>query len=302
MPEPLPWPLDTRELVGPPVRESISKGAQVSAGKGDFTSRVCVVTGGTQGVGAAAALEFARRGAAGVVVCGRNAGRGEAVRKSLEAAGAEAVFLQAHLEIERDCISVIEHADRTFGRVDVLVNAGGTTKRGSILDSSGADIDEVFSVNVRAPMVLMREALSLMRRVGQGGSIVNVSSVVASGGPDILCAYSASKAALNAVTRNAAYAVVRDRIRVNAIAPGWIDTPGEHATRVGFHGEDAGWLDRAEAEQPFGRIIKVEELARAIAFLAGPESGLMTGAVLHFDQSIPGAGEPPIPPAALEEG
>jgi NAD(P)-dependent dehydrogenase (short-subunit alcohol dehydrogenase family) len=143
----------------------------------------------------------------------------------------------------------------------------------------------------------MREAIARMRRDGFGGSIVNVSSVVATGGPDFLCAYSASKAALNAVTRNAAYAVLRDRIRVNAVAPGWIDTPGEHATRLDHHGEDAGWLARAEAEQPFGRLIKVDELARAIAFLAGPQSGLMTGSVVHFDQSVPGAGGPPIPPA-----
>jgi NAD(P)-dependent dehydrogenase (short-subunit alcohol dehydrogenase family) len=215
----------------------------------------------------------------------------------IEDLGVGALFIPANLESTSDCIDVIANADHRFGRIDVLVNAGATTKRGSIIDSTASDIDEVFATNVRGPMVLMREAISVMCRVGGGGSIVNVSSVVASGGPVFLCAYSASKAALNAVTRNAAYAVVRDRIRVNAIAPGWIDTPGEHATRLDHHGEDAGWLARAEASQPFGRLIKVDELARAIAYLAGPQSGLMTGAVVHFDQSIPGAGDPPIPPA-----
>jgi len=267
----------------------------MTAGDGDFTGKVCVVTGGTQGVGAAAAREFAGRGAAGVVICGRDPDRGEQVRAGLEAAGTPASFVRARLEDEAECQEVVAEAVRRFGTVDVLVNAGGTTKRGSIADSSGADIDEVFAINVRGPMVLMREAISVMRRAGTGGSIVNVSSVVAHGGPDFLCAYSASKAALEAVTRNAAYAVVRDRIRVNAIAPGWIDTPGEHATRLGYHGDDEGWLARAEAEQPFGRLIKTDELARAIAFLAGPGSGLMTGAVVHFDQSIPGAGDPPMP-------
>ncbi len=262
----------------------------------DFDGKVCVVTGGTQGVGEATARHFAINGAAGIVICGRNPERGESVRNSLEAAGAPAVFVQARLESESECESVIAAADRKFGRVDVLVNAGGTTKRGSIVDSLAKDIDEVFAINVRGPMVLMREAIAVMRRNGNGGSIVNVSSVVATGGPDFLAAYSASKAALNAVTRNAAYAVVRDRIRVNGIGPGWIDTPGEHATRLDHHGEDAGWLARAEVMQPFGRLIKVDELARAIAFLAGPQSGLMTGSIVHFDQSIPGAGDPPMPP------
>lgn len=262
----------------------------------DFQGKVCVITGGTQGVGEATARHFASNGAAGIVICGRNSARGASVRNSLEAAGAPALFVQARLESESECESVIAAADRQFGRVDVLVNAGGTTKRGSIVDSTAKDIDEVFAINVRGPMVLMREAIALMRRNGNGGSIVNVSSVVATGGPDFLAAYSASKAALNAVTRNAAYAVVRDRIRVNGIGPGWIDTPGEHATRLDHHSEDAGWLERAEAMQPFGRLIKVDELARAIAFLAGPQSGLMTGSIVHFDQSIPGAGDPPMPP------
>ena len=262
----------------------------------DFEGKVCVVTGGTQGVGEATARHFAQNGSAGVIICGRDAERGESVRSGIEASGVPALFVPARLESEAECEAVIAATDRRFGRVDILVNAGGTTKRGSIVDSSAKDIDEVFAINVRGPMVLMREAIAVMRRNGTGGSIVNVSSVVATGGPDFLAAYSASKAALNAVTRNAAYAVLRDRIRVNGIGPGWIDTPGEHATRLDYHGEDDGWLARAEALQPFGRLIKVDELARAIAFLSGPQSGLMTGSIVHFDQSVPGAGDPPMPP------
>lgn len=262
----------------------------------DFEGHVCVVTGGTQGVGEAVSRALASRGALGVVITGRNRERGEAVRASLESGGTATHFVPARLESALECEAVIRAADDEFGRVDVLVNAAGSTKRGSIFDSSAEDIDEVFAVNVRGPMIMMRDAIAIMRREGNGGSIVNVSSVVATGGPEFLCAYSASKAALDAVTRNAAYAVARDRIRINAVAPGWIDTPGEHATRMDYHGEDADWLARAEAEQPFGRLIKVDELARAIVFLAGPQSGLMTGAVVHYDQSVPGAGNPPIPP------
>ena len=261
-----------------------------------FDHLICVVTGGTQGVGEAVAKHFAKQGAAGIVICGRNVDRGNAVRQTLEDLGTPSRFVLANIDKEQDCCAVIEEAGEAFGRVDVLVNAAGTTLRTSILDFQSSDVDYIFAVNVRGPMILMREAIAIMRENGNGGSIVNVSSVVAKGGPPFLCAYSASKAALETLTRNAAYAVVRDQIRVNAIAPGEIDTPGQHAARKSFHREPEGWLARVEPEQPFGRIIKAAELARAIAFLAGPDSGLMTGAIVHFDQSVPGAGLSPVPP------
>jgi len=261
----------------------------------DFQGKVCVITGGTQGVGEAVARTMAARGASGIVITGRHRQRGELVRDSIAESGVRCLFVPASLESATECQTVIPAADKEFGAVDVLVNAAATTKRGSIVDSSSEDIDEILFTNVRAPMLLMRDAINIMRREKRGGSIVNVSSVVATGGPDILCGYSASKAALNAITINAAYAVVRDRIRVNAIAPGEIDTPGQHAVRTGYHGESEDWLTHVESLQPFGRLIKVDELARAIAFLAGPQSGLMTGSIVHFDQSIPGAGDPPIP-------
>jgi NAD(P)-dependent dehydrogenase (short-subunit alcohol dehydrogenase family) len=90
------------------------------------------------------------------------------------------------------------------------------------------------------------------------------------------------------LTKNAATALTWDQIRVNAILPGWVDTPGEHATLKKFHNAAENWLEEAEKGRPNGRLIKPDEIARLIAFLASDESGLMTGAVIDFDQGVPG--------------
>lgn len=262
---------------------------------GPLAGRVCVITGGTQGLGEATAHAMRAGGASGLLISGRHAERGRAVRAALVDSDCDAHFVQADLAEPDDCRAVIQAADDLFGRVDVLVNAAGSTKRGTILDTAVPDLAEVFAINVQAPFLLMQGAIAIMLREHIAGSIVNVSSVVATGGAPYLCGYSASKAALDALTKNVAYSVMRHRIRVNAVSPGWIDTPGEHATRMTFHNASADWLQDAEAEQPFHRLIKPEELARMIAFLAGSESGVMTGSIVHFDQTVPGAGDPPQP-------
>ena len=104
----------------------------------------------------------------------------------------------------------------------------------------------------------------------------------------MLSPYAASKAALNILTKNVAYTVMRKRIRVNALALGWMDTPGEATVQQRYHTQYPHWLAKAEASQPFGRLLKPAEVARAIAYLASDESGLMTGSIIDFDQSIGG--------------
>jgi NAD(P)-dependent dehydrogenase (short-subunit alcohol dehydrogenase family) len=262
--------------------------------------KVAVVTGSTQGLGEATARLFAKRGAAGIVVTGRNAERGKAVAAALKGLGAKAVFVAADVGKVAGCRKIIAAADKAFGRLDILVNAAALTERGSIWDTSPDLFDRMMAVNVRAPFFLMQEAIKLMEREKAHGSIVNISSVAAHGSLPMLAAYAASKAALNILTRNVAYSVMRRRIRVNALNLGWMDTPAEDATQRRYHSKGKEWLKAAEAKQPFGRLLKPDEVARAIAFLASGESGMMTGAVVDFDQSVIGGGAQPVP-APIEE-
>lgn len=266
-----------------------------------FNGRYAVVTGGTQGPGEATARLFAARGAAGLVICGRNEKRGAGVAQSLSDAGCPTHFVRADLASVDDGRAVIAEADRAFGRVDVLVNCAGLTDRGNILDTSPELFDRMFAINVRAPFFMIQDSARIMRREGIEGAVVSVISMSSHGGQPFLCPYSAAKGALATLTRNAAFALMRDRIRVNGLNIGWMASPGEDRIQKDYHGADAGWLDRAAAEQPFGRLLQPDEVARAIAFLASGESGMMTGSIVDFDQSVLGAYDSPPQPAARLE-
>jgi NAD(P)-dependent dehydrogenase (short-subunit alcohol dehydrogenase family) len=266
-----------------------------------MSGKIAVVTGGTQGLGASIARLFAERGAAGIVICGRSRDKGEAkAREIREATGAAVVFVPADLARVEDCRAVIAKADQEFGLLHALVNAAAVTDRGTILDTSPDLFDRIFATNVRAPFFLMQEALKIMRREGIEGTIVNICSMSARAGQPFIAAYCASKGALAALTQNTAYALLRNRVRVNGLNIGWMATEGEDRIQRQYHGAGPDWLARAAAKQPFGRLIDPDEVARAVAFLSCEESGLMTGAMVNFDQSVWGAyDEPPQPAAAL---
>src|SRR5919112_3976826 len=256
-----------------------------------FQNAVAVVTGGTQGLGEAIARTFAERGAKGLVICGRNAERGHAVAREISNQGCQTEFVQADLESVEEARQVTARADNVFGRVDVLVNAAGITDRGTIFYTTPELFDRMFAVNVRAPFFLMQEAAKIMRREGIEGRMVNILSMSAHGGQPFITAYCGSKGALATLTKNAAFSLMPWRIRVNALNIGWMSTPGEDRIMRLNHGATDGWLERAAAEQPFGRLIEPVEVARVCAFLASAESGLMTGAVVDFDQSVLGCYE-----------
>jgi NAD(P)-dependent dehydrogenase (short-subunit alcohol dehydrogenase family) len=263
--------------------------------------KIAVVTGGTQGLGATIARLFAERGAAGIVICGRNRDKGEAKAKEISAAtGVRVVYQQADLENVDDCRAVIGRADQEFGRLDALVNAAAITDRGTILDTSPELFDRMFAANVRAPFFLMQEAIRIMRRESIEGTIVNIGSMSAKAGQPFIAAYCASKGALETLTKNTAYALLRNRIRVNGLNIGWMASEGEDRIQREFHGAPADWLEKAAASQPFGRLVDPAEVARACAYLSSSESGLMTGSMICFDQSIWGAYDgSPHPVAAM---
>lgn len=256
-----------------------------------FSNAVAIVTGGTQGLGETIARTLAERGAAGLVICGRNAGRGEAVAKDLSAQGCRTEFVQADLADVEQARAVAVRADATFGRVDVLVNAAGMTDRGTIFDTTPELFDRMFAVNVRAPFFLMQEAARIMRRERIEGAMVNILSMSAHGGQPFISAYCGSKGALATLTKNVAFSLMPWRIRVNGLNIGWMNTPGEDRIMRTYHGAQDGWLEQAAKSQPFGRLLDPAEVARAAAFLASRESGLMTGSIIDFDQSVLGCYE-----------
>jgi NAD(P)-dependent dehydrogenase (short-subunit alcohol dehydrogenase family) len=265
--------------------------------------KVAVVTGGTQGLGAAIARRFAEAGAAGIVICGRNGAKGEAVADAITAdTGVPIRFVATNLAAVANCRAVIAAADGAFGRIDALVNAAGVTDRGTLLDTSEDLYDRIMAVNMRAPFFLMQEATKIMIRENVEGAIVNIGSTSARAGQPFIAAYCASKGGLATLTRNAAFSLLRNRIRVNQLDIGWMASDGEDSIQRRYHGADDEWLTRASADQPFGRLVQPEEVARAVAFLVSADAGLMTGAVIQFDQSVWGAyeGAPPHPTAPLK--
>ena len=263
--------------------------------------KVAVVTGGTQGLGAAIARLFAEAGAAGLVIVGRDAEKGQAVADSITAAsGVPALMVPADLGSMGDLQRVIPAADKRFGRVDVLVNAAGLTDRGNVLNTTPELFDRMFAVNTRAPFFLTQDVAKVMIREGIEGRIVNIGSMSGLAGQPFLAPYAGSKGALATLTRHAGFSLMRHRIHVNQLDIGWMNSDNERALVLSETG-DPGFIDRAAAAKPFGRILDPKEVARAVLWMASDDSGMMTGAVIPFDQSVYGGyDDAPVPAAKLE--
>lgn len=265
--------------------------------------KFAVVTGGTQGLGAAIARKFAELGARGIVTCGRSTEKGTLVADSIKIeTGCLVHFVTADLARVPDCRTVIAAADKYFGRVDVLVNAAGLTDRGDILNTSEELFNRLFAVNTRGPYFLMQDSIKIMLREQTEGSIINIGSTSSLAGQPFISAYCASKGALATLTRNSAFAVLRNKIRINQLNIGWMSSEGENQIQSQFHNAPQDWLKKAAQKQPFERLLTPEEVARAVTFLASDDSGMMTGAVINFDQSVWGAysSDPPTPDKPID--
>jgi NAD(P)-dependent dehydrogenase (short-subunit alcohol dehydrogenase family) len=251
--------------------------------------KVAIVTGSTQGLGEAIARRLVDEELIdGLVICGRTTENGERLAREFSERGCRTQFVRADLARVDDCRRIAETARREFDRIDFLVNSAATSERGGILDTTPELLDRIFAINLRAPFFLMQAAIQTMLVKNITGSILNILSMSSHGGQPFLAPYSSSKGALATLTRNVACAMRTHRIRVNGLNIGWMDSPAEHAIQKKCHGASDDWLQKAESEQPFGRLLKPAEVAEVAAFLLSDRSGLMTGSIIDFDQHVIG--------------
>ena len=252
-------------------------------------STIAVITGGTQGLGLAVAKRLSLEGSPGIVISGRDAERGERAAKEVQAMGTKCRFVTADVSKPDDCFRLIDTALKHFGSVNGLVNSAAATDRGTLLDTSLETWDRHFATNVRGPFLTMQRLVSHLVETNKPGSIVNILSMSAYCGQSFLTPYSSSKGALATLTKNVANAFATKRIRCNGIMAGWMDTPGENVIQRQFHGAGDDWLAKAEAAQRMGQLVKPDQLAGLVAYLLSPESGVMTGALVDYDQNVVGA-------------
>lgn len=243
-----------------------------------------LVFGGSQGLGLAIAQRLVAEGCTNLAIAARDIAKGEAAAKQLGA-----TFIACDLADVAQVVAVVDQAAARMGRVDALCIAGATTDRGSVLDTTPQIWDQMMAVNAKGPFFALQRVAQLAKASKHPASVVNILSMVVHCGQSFLAPYSASKAALANVTKNAANALRGDRIRVNGINCGWMDTPGEDSVQRRYHGAQDGWLAAAEAKQPFGMLVKPDNVAQLAAYMLGPNSGVMTGSIVDFDQNVSGA-------------
>lgn len=245
-------------------------------------TRVALITGGAQGIGAGAARRLLGDGFAGVVLVDRNGDRLEQEAQALRKLG-RVETLVADLRDAETPARAVAFCVSKLGRVDVLLNAAGDTSRGGMDDTTPALFDQLFDVNVKAPFFLMQKAAHEMIK-GGSGTIINISSMIAYGGPPNLAAYSATKAALVSLTKHAAQAYAWKGIRTYAINLGWALTEGEQNLQTGFHKLPVNWSQQIGARMPSGRLISPADIADLCAYLVSPSAAMMNGAVIDFEQ------------------
>lgn len=245
-----------------------------------------IITGAARGIGAAIARQAASSGASLLLTDRDETALMEASR-DLPSVDLATCFTdlsdpEAPNQIAATCIA-------RFGRIDGLVNAAGLTDRASFLDGTQETWGKLFDVNARAPFFLMQAAIADMQARAAPGAIVNIQSVNAHCGAPDLAIYSATKGALQTLTRNAAHAHMADRIRVNGINLGWAATESEDHLQSVVLGKGPGWLAEAASTMPLGRLIAPDEAARLAIYLLSDASAPMTGASIDLEQRVRGA-------------
>lgn len=248
--------------------------------------KVVLVSGGSQGVGKAIVRASADAGATAVVFTGRRADVGNALVDDLD--GLPVEFLQVDVGDVNQAIGSVEETVRRHGRVDCVVNCAGLVTRSSLVDTTPEHFDRHIAINTRGPFFIMQAAVKDMLAREAAGSIVNILSTSMHGGQSFLAPYVTAKSGLAGATKNAAHAHRWDRIRINALNIGWTITEGEDAIQRSAHGAQDGWLEDAVGRVPMGKLGQPDEIADMVVFLLSDRSGVVTGAVLDWDQIVIG--------------
>ena len=241
-----------------------------------LTGKVAIVTGSGQGIGRAIAIAFAREGAA-VAIATRTAAHGEETLRLIEAAGGKAIFRMVDIADHAATRAMVDEAAAAFGRLDTMVHNAAAFGRCSIEEMDQGTLDRLFNVNLKACFTLTQASLPYMRKQGAGRIIVT-SSVT---GPKVSMpgsgAYAVSKAAVTGFILTAAIELAADNITVNAIEPGYIDTPGLSGFKA-RHG-----AERVAHFIPAKRLGRPEEIAGPMVFLASDEASYITGETIVVD-------------------
>lgn len=243
----------------------------------ELENRVAIVTGGTSGIGRAAAVALAAAGAK-VMLVGRRASEGNETVELARKAGGEANFLQADVTKEEDILRLVTDTVDRYGRLDIAFNNAGLEMTGPIAEVTEGDYRKLFDVNVWGVLAAIKHEVPAMIKNG-GGSIINTSSIAGHIGMPAASLYIASKHAVEGITKACALELAKDCIRVNAVAPGAIET--DMIDR--FAGEEGEQRDYLTSLHPIGRMGKAEEVADSVVFLASDRASFITGHSLLVD-------------------
>jgi glucose 1-dehydrogenase len=239
-----------------------------------------LVTGAAQGIGRGCALELARAGADVAVNDRDRTEAAEAVVEEIRSLGRQSVLVAGNAFEHSSCAAIVGEAIAALGRIDILVSNPAYSRRGSFLDYDADTFDKVLQGTLTGGFSMSQAVARHMVERGGGGKIVFISSVHAQRGYARSVAYNAAKAGLNHLARTIAVELIRHRINVNVIEPGWIDTPGEHLT----FGKEL--IEKVGPTLPWGRMGTPADIGRAAAFLASDDAEYITGATLTVDGGI----------------